>query len=61
MNVIKAWENWEGGILYELPSVKPKIKTFALSKGFDFQMGTIKDFLIQNDDWFELIFKTDLQ
>jgi len=42
-NVITAWKNWEGGVLYELDEVKPLFETFATSKGFDFETGTIDD------------------
>jgi len=59
-NVITAWKNWEGGAVYEIPSIKSKFEAFALSKNYDLINNTIEDFLKDTDEWFILIFKSNL-
>ncbi len=55
--MIKAWEN--GGLLKD-EKIKNLIKTFGKKENYNFELGTVKDFLEENNNWFKEIFIKNL-
>jgi hypothetical protein len=59
-NVINAWKNWENGAILKDDEILTKFKAFGEEKGYDFTINTVEDFLKDTDEWFNLIFNSDL-
>ncbi len=65
LNVINAWKNWGGGVLFNDQNILNLFTDFARRTSGNnaipvFTSQTLENFLKNNDSWFDMIFKTDL-
>lgn len=64
-NVINAWKNWENGVILNDGDILELFTDFAKRKSGNnslptFTSQTLENYLNNTDEWFDLIFKTDL-
>lgn len=57
--VINAWR--QGGLLNPESQAYPKIMDYATRKGYSFDIKTIDDYLVENDNWFKEIFTNNFK